>query len=109
MEDRRNPYYQHFYKVSLDGGEPVLLTPEDADHKVKLSPGGTWFVDTYYTTATAPVTQLRNAVDGTLVREVARGDIRSEEHTSELQSIMRISYAVLCFKKKNPKNADSYS
>src|SRR3546814_2942889 len=27
-------------------------------------------------------------------------DIRSEEHTSELQSLMRISYAVLCFKKK---------
>src|SRR3546814_8220810 len=27
---------------------------------------------------------------------------RSEEHTSELQSIMRISYAVFCLKKKNP-------
>src|SRR3546814_7276506 len=30
----------------------------------------------------------------------ALGD-RSEEHTSELQSLMRISYAVLCLKKKN--------
>src|SRR3546814_9962371 len=29
------------------------------------------------------------------------GDIRSEEHTSELQSLMRISYAVFCLKKKN--------
>src|SRR3546814_3893120 len=28
-------------------------------------------------------------------------DIRSEEHTSELQSLMRISYAVFCLKKKN--------
>src|SRR3546814_9817002 len=28
-------------------------------------------------------------------------DRRSEEHTSELQSLMRISYAVFCFKKKN--------
>src|SRR3546814_10804799 len=27
--------------------------------------------------------------------------LRSEEHTSELQSLMRISYAVLCLKKKN--------
>src|SRR3546814_8162697 len=27
--------------------------------------------------------------------------IRSEEHTSELQSLMRISYAVFCLKKKN--------
>src|SRR3546814_6117851 len=28
-------------------------------------------------------------------------DFRSEEHTSELQSLMRISYAVFCFTKKN--------
>src|SRR3546814_3360319 len=34
----------------------------------------------------------------TLVLEVADG--RSEEHTSELQSLMRISYAVFCLKKK---------
>src|SRR3546814_5503499 len=27
--------------------------------------------------------------------------VRSEEHTSELQSLMRISYAVFCLKKKN--------
>src|SRR3546814_9397631 len=30
--------------------------------------------------------------------------VRSEEHTSELQSLMRISYAVFCLKKKNNKN-----
>src|SRR3546814_5954569 len=33
----------------------------------------------------------------------ARND-RSEEHTSELQSLMRISYAVFCLKKKTTKN-----
>src|SRR3546814_5173910 len=31
---------------------------------------------------------------------LATGSIRSEEHTSELQSLMRISYAVFCLKKK---------
>src|SRR3546814_10527238 len=31
---------------------------------------------------------------------------RSEEHTSELQSLMRISYAVFCLKKKTHKNND---
>src|SRR3546814_8463610 len=31
------------------------------------------------------------------------GDVRSEEHTSELQSLMRISYAVFCLKKKKNK------
>src|SRR3546814_9209166 len=30
--------------------------------------------------------------------------LRSEEHTSELQSLMRISYAVFCLKKKKKKN-----
>src|SRR3546814_2810557 len=31
----------------------------------------------------------------------SHGDVRSEEHPSELQSLMRISYAVFCLKKKN--------
>src|SRR3546814_6607960 len=35
---------------------------------------------------------------------------RSEEHTSELQSLMRISYAVFCLKKKkNKKNTEHYT
>src|SRR3546814_1158107 len=33
-------------------------------------------------------------------------DLRSEEHTSELQSLMRISYAVFCLKKKNKTTYD---
>src|SRR3546814_4703985 len=36
-----------------------------------------------------------------LVEEVGIEVGRSEEHTSELQSLMRISYAVFCLKKKN--------
>src|SRR3546814_5158949 len=34
---------------------------------------------------------------------------RSEEHTSELQSLMRISYAVFCLKKKKQKNTKATS
>src|SRR3546814_4037218 len=37
--------------------------------------------------------------DGT-ARQAARTALRTEEHTSELQSLMRISYAVFCLKKK---------
>src|SRR3546814_4736476 len=33
--------------------------------------------------------------------KAAVDSVRSEEHTSELQSLMRISYAVFCLKKKN--------
>src|SRR3546814_1694313 len=49
-------------------------------------------------------TKIRQAVLDFLERDqyclaIVR-DIRSEEHTSELQSLMRISYAVFCLKKK---------
>src|SRR3546814_9939049 len=40
-------------------------------------------------------------------RKVAKLTERSEEHTSELQSLMRISYAVFCLKKKNKKKLRS--
>src|SRR3546814_6508524 len=52
---------------------------------------------------------------GVLHRVVAAGDalqlgefVRSEEHTSELQSLMRISYAVFCLKKKKHHTTTSY-
>src|SRR3546814_993736 len=38
-----------------------------------------------------------------LGRTMMKATGRSEEHTSELQSLMRISYAVFCLKKKNAK------
>src|SRR3546814_1340460 len=41
-----------------------------------------------------------------LYQPPGRAHIRSEEHTSELQSLMRISYAVFCLKKKKNKHAE---
>jgi len=70
-----NPYYQQLWKASLDGGAPILLTPEPSDHTVSLSPDGKLFVDAYSTTTVPPVTLLRSAADGTEVSEVARADI----------------------------------
>src|SRR3546814_8151834 len=68
-----------------------------------------WFAALLPGTVVAPATLLRRAH----ARELGQGDatlpgcgltapagIRSEEHTSELQSLMRISYAVFCLKKK---------
>src|SRR3546814_1664580 len=43
---------------------------------------------------------------GVVARHVHEGATRSEEHTSELQSLMRISYAVFCLKKKKTHRAD---
>src|SRR3546814_3194435 len=47
-----------------------------------------------------PPTAPRSAGGCSSLRECARSGGRSEEHTSELQSLMRISYAVFCLKKK---------
>src|SRR3546814_7494715 len=49
---------------------------------------------------------LRAVPDQEGMHDVAeeRGQLRSEEHTSELQSLMRISYAVFCLKKKKKTN-----
>src|SRR3546814_6225007 len=52
------------------------------------------------------VGDIRELIEGVRYRPVqARYKIyRSEEHTSELQSLMRISYAVFCLKKKKTNN-----
>jgi dipeptidyl aminopeptidase/acylaminoacyl peptidase len=71
-----HPYYQQFWKVSLDGGEPVLLTPEPADHIITMSDDGKYFVDSYSTTAKPPVAVLRDAGDGRTVATVATTDIK---------------------------------
>src|SRR3546814_1774867 len=49
---------------------------------------------------------LFRRIDGVLNQPIPQfsDDSRSEEHTSELQSLMRISYAVFCLNKKNITN-----
>src|SRR3546814_9963014 len=44
---------------------------------------------------------VRSAIVRIDIEMISGRRIRSEEHTSELQSLMRISYAVFCLKKKN--------
>src|SRR3546814_3599145 len=64
-----------------------------------------------YETARYPIracpVDCRKPVDvvGVVLTEAAR----SEEHTSELQSLMRISYAVFCLKKKKNTNTHNQS
>src|SRR3546814_2145215 len=52
----------------------------------------------------APEEKARGITISTAHVEYESPNRRSEEHTSELQSLMRISYAVFCLKKKNKKN-----
>ena len=70
-----NPYYQQFWKVSLDGGRPILLSPEPADHTITMSPDGRSFVDSYSTPTTPPVAVLRDANDGHILVPLAKADL----------------------------------
>src|SRR3546814_9209566 len=47
--------------------------------------------------------------DAEAVKKAVEARVRSEEHTSELQSLMRISYAVFCLKKKYHHHEQSIS
>src|SRR3546814_3391711 len=56
------------------------------------------------------IMQCANAIDELVNGHVLHGPfLRSEEHTSELQSLMRISYAVFCLKKKNNEQQTQYN
>lgn len=77
-ERGHHPDHAHLYRVSLQGGEPVLLTPENAQHDVTFSPDGKWFIDTHSTVTTAPITVLRSA-DGKSSLELMRADISQLE------------------------------
>ena len=72
-EAGRDPYFQHLYRIGFDGRGQALLTPEDANHTISVSPDGRYFVDTYSTPTTPPVTVLRD-VNGKVVQTLERAD-----------------------------------
>ncbi|HTR35301.1 MAG TPA: DPP IV N-terminal domain-containing protein [Bryobacteraceae bacterium] len=73
-ERGRDPYFSHFYSIGFDGQNMRLLTPEDANHSVTLSPDGRYFVDVYSTPAQPETCALRDR-SGNLVMEIAKQDI----------------------------------
>jgi dipeptidyl aminopeptidase/acylaminoacyl peptidase len=74
-EPDRFPYYSFLYRAKTDGSGLTLLTPEPAEHSVKFAPSGKYFVDTYATRDLPPVTVLRSAIDGKIIRELERADV----------------------------------
>src|SRR3546814_2242727 len=89
MLSGRSPFSRLVYPVPREGGLGLHITVDLAG-QARFGPDVEW------------VDSVDYSVDPTRVDkfyEVVRG-YRSEEHTSELQSLMRISYAVFCLKKK---------
>jgi len=73
-EKDRDPYFRHLYSVGFDGRDLRLLTPEDADHEVSLSPSGPFFTDSYSKADVRQVSVLRNE-EGKLVLPLEKADI----------------------------------
>ncbi len=69
-----DPYFVHYYKVGMDGGDVSLLTPENANHSITASDDGTNFVDVYSTIDTAPVAVVRDG-NGKPLAELAKTDL----------------------------------
>ncbi len=69
-----NPYFSHFYSIKFDGKGLKDLTPALGDHDVNISPDGSYFVDTYSTPATPPISELR-AMDGKLISTLEKADL----------------------------------
>jgi len=73
-EKGRDPYFIHFYKIGFDGKSYALLTPEDANHDVTLSPSGDYFTDSYSKPDVPPAAVLRD-LNGKLIANLEKADI----------------------------------
>jgi len=73
-EKGRDPYYSRLYSSGFDGKSLTLLTPEDANHDVVISPSGRFFSDSYSKPDTPAVAALRDA-QGKLLSTFEKADI----------------------------------
>src|SRR3546814_8039574 len=96
-------------RVPLDMGTPVTeASIKLLDYPASALPAGAFTTTAQLTTEQRVALNRIEANEPVLLSKLSgkggRASIRSEEHTSELQSLMRISYAVFCLKKKTTKN-----
>src|SRR3546814_9664976 len=82
----------------VDGGAHIVVNPP-ARHAAQHAKGVIMGVEQHL----VGLQQIGPHDEGATVAEFEVRYLRSEEHTSELQSLMRISYAVFCLKKKKTK------
>ncbi len=57
-ESGEDPYYQHLYRVNLNGSGLALIDPGDFDHRVSMSESSRFFVDNYSRVNTTPSSAL---------------------------------------------------
>lgn len=73
-EEGRDPYFSHFYSIDFSGKNLKLLTPENGNHKVSISPDLKYFVDNYSQPDVPNVAELRN-IKGKLITKLEEANI----------------------------------
>ena len=75
-EKDENPYYEHLYRINLDGTGLQLLNPGNFTYDMNMSDSFKYFVNNFSRVNTIPKTELRDNT-GKLVMELATADLRS--------------------------------
>ena len=78
-EAGEDPYYQHLYRVSLDGSGLTLLNPGDFDHRFSMGESRRWFVDSYSRVNTVPASAVFDAA-GNRVLDLEVADFGALDH-----------------------------
>lgn len=75
VNKNEDPYLVHYYKIGIDGKNMVALTPEEGNHSAQYTYDYRYLLDTYSKVDAAPVTVLRDAQTGKLVKTLETADI----------------------------------
>lgn len=73
-EPGRDPYFTHLYRVDFDGRNLSLLTPEDGNHQITISPDGKYFIDNFSKPDVPTVSVLRD-LSGRLIANLEKADV----------------------------------
>ena len=73
VEENSSPYKMKLYACDMETGELTILTPDEHEHIVNLSPDGKYFVDNY-STADEPAMVVLRSIDGTYISTLLQAD-----------------------------------
>jgi len=71
---KEDPYHIHYARVKVDGTGWTDLTHADGTHRLRFSPDGAHYLDTYSRADLPPITELRKTADGSLIATVEKAD-----------------------------------
>ena len=70
----KDPYFIHYYRINFDGSSLTTFTEADANHSVRFSGDGQYYVDRYSRVDLPPVMEVRRTSDQKLLMTVEKAD-----------------------------------